>query len=128
MWEPLDRARRRLLGDGPAEASPAPAVPGTVASRDAATDLTFALGRPDLERLIGALAEHAGDETRPDTPARLQAALARAIGAVSGSGRPTVTRRPAGLYTPETWQIDIADADARTRSTVEQAIRGGGLV
>lgn len=66
------------------------------------------------------------DATRPDTPARLQAALGEAIGAGGGAGQPVVTRRPAGVYTPETWQIDVLGADIRTRSVMDGAIRGGG--
>ncbi len=128
MWETLERARRRLRRDDappdPNAANPAATGPG----RDEATDLTFALGRNELERLIGALADDSGDSGRPDTPARLQAALGRAIETVAGTGVPTVTRRPAGLYTPETWQIEIARADGRTRAAVDLAIRGGGTL
>ena len=126
MWESIERARRRLRG-GPATPDPnlAGAV-GVASGRDEPpADLTFALGRPELERLIGALADGADGGTRPDTPARLQAALGRAIEIVAGSGIPTVTRRPAGLYTPETWHIEIAHADGRTRAALDQAIRGG---
>jgi hypothetical protein len=121
MWQPLARARHRLAGRTPA----------AVSSRvDAGppTDLTLALGRADLERLIGALAEVPGiDAARPDTPARLEAALGAAIAGVAGLGTPTVTRCPAGLYTPETWQIVVVGADNRTRATLDRAIRGGGL-
>jgi hypothetical protein len=121
MWQPLARARHRLAGRTPA----------AVSSRvDAGppTDLTLALGRADLERLIGALAEVPGiDAARPDTPARLEAALGAAIAGVAGLGTPTVTRCPAGLYTPETWQIVVVGADNRTRTTLDKAIRGGGL-
>jgi len=53
-------------------------------------------------------------------------ALGRAIETVAGTGVPSVTRRPAGVYTPETWQIEIAQADGRTRAALEGAIRGGG--
>ena len=92
------------------------------------TDLTFALSRDDLERLIGALTQVPGVEPgRPDTPARLEAALRVAIADVSGSGSPAVTRRPAGVYTPETWQVEVVGADLRTQRTLERAIHGGGL-
>jgi hypothetical protein len=125
MWDTLERARRRFLGG---EAAPDPnAAPGG-SSADALIDLSFALGRGELERLIGTLEVHATpDRGRPDTPARLQAALDAAIGAVAGLGRPVVTRRPAAVYTPETWQIDVLGADSRTRIALETAIRGGGI-
>ena len=128
MWETLERARRRLLrDDAPADPNVASAA-ATGPGRDEAADLAFALGRTELERLISALADESGDGGRPDTPARLQAALGRAIETVAGTGVPTVTRRPAGLYTPETWQIEIAHADGRTRAAVDLAMRGGGTL
>lgn len=94
----------------------------------AATDLTFALNRADLERLIGALTQVPNVEAgRPDTPARLEAALRVAIADASGSGAPAVTRRPAGVYTPETWQIEVLGADSATQLMLERALQGGGL-
>jgi hypothetical protein len=38
-----------------------------------------------------------------------------------------VTRRPAGVYTPETWRIEVFGADRRTELTLERAIQDGGL-
>ena len=122
IWQPLARVRRRLTGGARRASLPEAAAGGP------ATDLTFALNRADLERLIGALTQVPGVEPgRPDTPARLEAALRAAIADASGSGSPAVTRRPAGVYTPETWQIDVFGADRRTQQTLERAIQGGGL-
>lgn len=121
IWQPLVRARRRFRGRVPDPVS-------DTANAPVATDLTFALGRSDLERLIGALGEIPGNEqARPDTPARLEAALSVAITRATGQGTPVVTRRPAGLYTPETWQIDVIGADEPTSELLERAIHGGGL-
>lgn len=121
MWQPLARARRRLGGARP----PAPTLGDDSVP---ATDLEFALSRADLERLMTALATVPGVEPgRPDTPARLEAALRVAIAQADGRGTPVVTRRPAGLYTPETWQIGVAGADRQTRLALELAIQGGGL-
>jgi hypothetical protein len=90
--------------------------------------VTFALSRTDLERLIGALMHVPGVEPgRPDTPARLEAALRVAIEDGAGKGSPTVTRRPAGIYTPETWQIEVVGADRQTQLILERAIHGEGL-
>ena len=50
-----------------------------------------------------------------------------AIAEASGSGSPAVTRRPAGVYTPETWQIDVLGADSATQLMLERALQGGGL-
>jgi hypothetical protein len=121
MWQPLARARRRRAG----VTVPA-SVDGTTIGPP--TDLTFALSRTDLERLISALTGVPGIEPgRPDTPARLEAALRVAIACAAGHGAPAVTRRPAGIYTPETWQIKVQGADGRTRLVLERAIEGGGI-
>jgi hypothetical protein len=125
MWDTLERARRRLIRRQSATGSDA--ARRATAEGDPSVDLSYALGRADLERLIGVLAALGGpDADRPDTPARLQAALGEAIGAGGGAGQPLVTRRPAGVYTPETWQIEVVGADVRTQSVLEHAIRGGG--
>ncbi len=135
MWDPLQRARRLLRRDDqPTDRHGAVAI--AAAARQAAgavplavtvSDVTFALGRAELERLIGALEGLAGEGAgRADTPATLEAALRTAIARVGGVGEPHVTRRPAGVYTPEAWQIAIDRADERTRATIEAAIRTGG--
>jgi hypothetical protein len=121
MWQPLARARRRLGGAKP----PAPPHGDDTVP---ATDLEFALNRADLERLMTALATVPGVEPgRSDTPARLEAALRVAIAGADGRGTPVVTRRPAGLYTPETWRIGVEGADRQTQLALERAIHGGGL-
>jgi hypothetical protein len=121
MWQPLVRVRRRRSG-GASRTSPPEGF-----ATDPATNLTFSLSRADLERLIGALTQVPGVKSgRPDTPAQLEAALRVAIADASGTGSPTVTRLPAGIYTPETWQIEIRGADRRTQLTLERAIRGDG--
>jgi hypothetical protein len=118
IWQPLARARRRFGGRSLAMRD--------IAEEPVATDLTFALGRADLERMIAALAMVPGTEPgRPDTPARLEAAVGMAIARVGGQGTPVVTRRPAGLYTPETWQVDVIGADEPSRLMLERAIHGG---
>jgi hypothetical protein len=122
MWQPLARARRRRAR------AFVPASPDGPATGPAA-DLSFALSRADLERLIGALEGVPGiDPGRPDTPARLEAALRVAIARADGNGTPAVTRRPAGIYTPETWRIEVHGADTRTRLALERALDGGGRI
>jgi hypothetical protein len=122
MWQPLARARRRR-----ARAGVPASVDGNATSP--AADLSFALSRADLERLIGALEGVPGiDPGRPDTPARLEAALRVAIARAHGDGTPAVTRRPAGIYTPETWRIEVHGADSRTRVALERAFDGGGRI
>ena len=129
MWATFHRARQRIRRTDP---------PGTDTRQtgdDAGTeqdgpgvDVALSLGRPDLERLISALAAAVGPgDGRPDTPARLEAALVAAIAHVRGRGRPSVTRRPAGLYTPETWHVIVHDSDERTGAAISRAARGEGL-
>jgi hypothetical protein len=126
MWSSLDRARRRILHDNGAPATPTVASPSP--EPEPIEDLELAIGRTELDRLIGALEGLLGaDHARPDTPARLEAALTEAIARRGGCGRPTVTRRPPGLYTPEAWQVRIDGADETTRTALERAVRGGGI-
>ncbi len=63
--------------------------------------------------------------TRPDTPARLEAALAAAVERLGGSGRPRVTRHPAGLTTPESWQIRLASIEPDVADAIRAATRTG---
>jgi hypothetical protein len=120
MWvqKSLDRARRKLRGPAP-EPAPPPPDPNRI------EDLVVALGRADLDRFISALSSSLDPHMpRPDSPARLGGALATAIERAGGHGRPTVTRSPAGLYTPEYWHIRVEAADRVTRATIDQLQSG----
>jgi len=124
MWvqKSLDRARRRLTRPAPAEPGPPPPDP------DRIEDLVVALGRVELDRFISTLASSLDPHMpRPDSPARLGGALATALERTGGLGRPTVTRSPAGLYSPEYWHIRVEGADRITRSTIEQLSSGRRL-
>ena len=83
MWSTLDRTRRRLLRvAGHATDRSASTDDTSAAAPDPAptSDVVIAIGRPELERLGVALQTVLGPGTaRPDTPARLEAALADAI-------------------------------------------------
>jgi hypothetical protein len=125
MWvqKSLDRARRRLLGPAP-EVAPAPPPPDP----DRIEDLVVALGRVDLERFVAALAKSLDPHMpRPDSPARLGGALTTAIERAGGLGKPTVTRSPAGLYSPEYWHIRVEGADRITRATIDHLHSGRRL-
>lgn len=94
----------------------------------AAPDLVLTMGRVDLERLVTALQALLGPEVaRPDTPVRLEVALAAAIQLLGGAGRPRVTRRPPGLYTPEAWQVRVASIDPAVSDAIRGAVRGLGF-
>jgi hypothetical protein len=130
MWSSLDRAKRRLRPTGPGpdeargDAGVGPPERGTqdppAGSPPSADPLVISVVRPELPAVTAVLERLAGPaHERPDTPARLAAAIDAAIDGWAGTGRVEVQRRPAGLYTPEAWEIRIADADARTRAGID---------
>ena len=126
MWSALDRTRRLLFGAAmpPSAAPDAPADDEIGA--ETARETIIAIGRPEFERLGVALQRVLGPgTTRPDTPARLEAALAQAIVGLGATGRALVARRPAGLYTPEAWQVRLTDAEPAIEIAIRRAIREG---
>lgn len=129
MWATLDRTRRRLLGFGAPSAVSTATEPVAEAALDHAKpagDIVLAIGRPELDRLGLALRGLLGpDIARPDTPDRLESALAAAVQRLGGAGRPRVNRRPAGLYTPEAWQVRIESGDPAIVDAIRHAIREG---
>lgn len=139
MWPSIARTRRRLLGTPDASGCPVaipperdlPAEvlldesPGRPPGTD---DAVLSIGRAELEQLVVALQTLLGPDTpRPDTPDRLEAALAAAVERLGGGGRPRVTRCPPGLYTPETWQVRLANADPSITAAIRGAARGTGF-
>jgi len=130
MWPPFERTRRRLLGEPAALASEGPDTEAPEADNGLvpAGDVVLTIGRVDLERLGAALQAFLGPNTaRPDTPARLEAALATAVERLGGVGRPRVTRRPPGLYTPEAWQVRLTEMDPAIGEAIRGAARGLGF-
>lgn len=88
--------------------------------------LVVAFVRPELERFVGALATFLDPHMpRPDSPARLAGAIGTAIERIGGKGQATVTRSPAGLYTPEYWHVRIVAADRVTREAIATLATGG---
>lgn len=129
MWPSLDRTRRRILRFGPrASEARSSADIGRQPADPATSDSLIAIGRAELDRLVTALQSFLGpDAARPDTPARLEAGLATAIEQLGGRGQPKVTRRPAGLYTPEAWQVRLTSVDPNTDRAIRDAIRDGAF-
>jgi hypothetical protein len=138
MWPTIDRARRRISG-GPAAPADRPDTPeptpvtetadpadqaATIAAD--ATDDVVILPGPELEPLLVALQRFLGrDVERPDTPQRIERALVLLIASRGGTGRPRVLRRPAGLSTPEAWEIHLDGVDRATGDAVRDASRTG---
>jgi len=138
MWSTLERTCRRLvdvvvrpaLEFSPREAGATATATVIAVAPDAPNaplaEVVIALGRPEFDRLGAALQIALGPgTTRPDTPARLEAALAEAILALGAIGRTRVTRRPAGLYTPEAWQVRLTEAEPAIETAIRRAIREG---
>jgi hypothetical protein len=134
MWPTLARARRLLGRDDASDPSlePGPST-AVVADLDGpehepAHEVVVSLARSDVDRLAGALQTLLGPGlTRPDTPARLEAALAAAVTELGGDGRPRVVRRPAGVTTPEAWQIRLSGIDPAIADQIRGATRGRPL-
>jgi hypothetical protein len=132
MWPAIHRTRRRLglAGDAAPSAPSTPAASGEAGSGGRVTpdDALLVLGRPELDRLGNALVTLLGPATvRPDTPARLEAALDAATVRLGGGGRAEVDRRPAGLYTPEAWQVRLTGVEPSIVAAVRDASREGSF-
>jgi hypothetical protein len=120
----LDRARRHFVRVPEPVAAPL----ADAAPVDVRCDVVIAIGRSDLERLLAALVASLDPHmARPDSPRRLEGALATAIQRVGGRGTPSVIRSPAGLYTPESWQLRVDGADGATRSALDRLTAGSRI-
>jgi hypothetical protein len=129
MWPTIDRARRRLGG---ASASAAPtdgdATIPAVAAQLHVEDVVIILGSVEVDRLRAALELELGDAVeRPDTPARIERALFILLAHRGAAGKPIVLRRPAGLSTPESWEIHLNGVDRATSRAVRAAGRSGSF-
>jgi hypothetical protein len=126
MWSTFDRTRRRLLGVAEGPPASADDTIETDPGARATGEVVIAIGRPEFERLGVALQAILGTGTaRPDTPDRLEAALAEAIVGLGAQGHARVARRPAGLYTPEAWQVLLIGAEPVIEIAIRRAIREG---
>lgn len=127
MWPTIERTRRRLQGGAAAEPSADATIVVDGEGGASTTTVVLSLGRPEFDRLGQALLARSGPgAVRPDTPARLEAALEVLIAGVGGDrGRVRVVRRPAGLTTPEAWQVRLTDVPPAVVDAIGDAIRGG---
>jgi hypothetical protein len=124
MWTNLNRARRRLGGDDVStpttEVAPDPPAPRIV------EDVVIVFGRTEIDRLRLALQAALGDTVEPpNTPARIEEALALLLDRADAPGRARVLRRPAGVSTPESWEIHLDGAEPASGIAVRDAGRTG---
>lgn len=130
MWPPIHRARRRLTGSPTAspESGTAAAEPGVVAASVEAEleAVVISLSGAEMDRLRQALQRlFGGALDRPDTPARIEHALALFLAYVEAPGRPRIMRRPAALSAPESWELRLEATDRATAAAVRDAARTG---
>jgi hypothetical protein len=128
MWTSLDRTRDRLRRLFEAPPASVAAIGSVAEPPPSADDVVLTMGRPELDRLGVALQDLLGLTTgRPDTPARLETALEAAVSHLGGSGRPSVTRRPPGLTTPEAWQVRLGNVDPSIGEAIRHAARSAAF-
>ena len=118
MWSSIPRPRRRGTSE-----------PEGVSAPSAITaPFDVAVGRPEFDRLSGAIRTLLGPSAeRPNSPDTLGTSLTAALTRLGCHGTVSVERRPAGLYTPETWHIHVDDAAASAADAVRTAIRTGAF-
>ncbi len=130
MWASIHRARRRLGGDDAgiraiAAADAAVALDPAPVSRHV-EDIVIVFGRVEVDRLRHALQVALGDMVdQPNTPARIESALALILSLAELPGRARVLRRPAGVSTPESWEIHLDGAERASATAVRDAGRTG---
>jgi hypothetical protein len=91
-------------------------------------DVVIILGTFEVDRLRAALERLLGDAVeRPDTPARIERALSLVLAGRGVPGKPSVLRRPAGLSTPESWEIRLDGVDRATGKAILEAGHTGVL-
>ncbi len=125
MWPAIRRARRRPSAGG--------SVSGWADGDEAAAsatgvveDVVIVLGQAEVALLLVALETELGDAVdRPDTPARLERALAALLAGRGEPGQPRVLRRPAALSAPESWEIHLDGVTPATGVAVRAAGRSG---
>jgi hypothetical protein len=91
------------------------------------TTVELTIPRTHLDGFTAALVGDHAIAAGPVSPDRLTAAFAGAIDRAGGSGSPSVSRSPAGIYTPEYWRFRIEAADSIAQAVLARAGRAGRL-
>lgn len=119
--------RGRPAGADATVVAPGTGMPGPLASRpdELRADVELTIPRTRLDLFAAALFGDYGMGVGPVSPDRLTAAFAGAIDRAGGSGSASVSRSPAGVYTPECWRFRIEAADAIARGVLDRAGKSG---
>jgi hypothetical protein len=131
MWSTLHRTRRRILRVDAERPLVLGAAPGDDTdaldpAAEAANEVVIAIGRPEFDRLGAALQTVLGGKAvRLDTPDLLESALTEAIAGLGATAQTRVARRPAGVYTPEGWEVGLTATDPVVEIAIRRAIREG---
>jgi hypothetical protein len=113
--------KRDLRVVAPVEPSP-PAAPK---ADEVLATVELTIPRTHLDDFTAALVGEHALAVGPVSPDRLTAAFAGAIYRAGGTGSPSVSRSPAGIYTPEYWRFRIEAADSIAQAVLARAGRAG---
>jgi hypothetical protein len=91
----------------------------------ARADVELTIPRARLDGFAAALVGEHGLGVGPVSPDRLTAAFNGAIDRAGGTGSASVSRSPAGVYTPEYWRFRIEAADSIAQGVLARAGRSG---
>lgn len=125
MTNVFKRPRRKPEPVAVGAAVAGPGRPRAALSDDVRLDVEQTIPRTRLEIFAFALVGEQGLGVGPVSPDRLTAAFGRAIQRAGGSGSPSVTRSPAGVYTPEYWRFRIEAADPIAQDLLKRAGTSG---
>jgi hypothetical protein len=103
----------------------APSAPVAPAADEPRADVELTIPRARLDGFAAALVGEQGLGVGPVSPDRLTAAFNGAIGRAGGRGSASVSRSPAGVYTPEYWRFRIEAADPIAQGVLARAGRSG---
>ena len=119
--------RWRPTGAEPTVVAPGDGTPGPLATRpdEVRADVELTIPRTRLDLFAAALFGDYGMGVGPVSPDRLTAAFAGAIHRAGGSGSASVSRSPAGVYTPEYWRFRIEAADTIAQGVLDRAGKSG---
>jgi hypothetical protein len=104
-----------------------PPVPPTPKPDEILATVELTIPRMRLDDFTAALVGDHAIGVGPVSPDRLTAAFAGAIDRAGGCGSPSVSRSPAGIYTPEYWRFRIEAADSIAQAVLARAGRAGRL-